>query len=54
MTAIDWGFSIEDTAVRLLEESGRARENGQRYALDTVGNAAAVPQRQQSGSHASP
>ena len=41
VTAIDWGWSIEDTATRLLEGSRKARENGQGYALTTAGNAAA-------------
>jgi hypothetical protein len=39
MTAIDWGFGIEATAEKLLEESGRAREKGRDYALVTARNA---------------
>jgi len=47
MTAIDWGWSVEDAAARLLEESEKARENGERYALETARNAAAAVQRRQ-------
>ena len=47
MTAIDWGWSIEDTAARLLEESSKARENGQGYAITTARNAAAAVERRQ-------
>lgn len=42
MTAIDWGWDIESTAAKLLEESEKARENGPRYAHATATNAAAV------------
>jgi hypothetical protein len=42
MTALDWGWSIEDTAARLLQESDKARENGEKYALMTAQNAAAA------------
>jgi hypothetical protein len=45
MTAIDWGWSVDDTAARLLEESAKARENGQRYALETAKNAGAAVDR---------
>jgi hypothetical protein len=47
MTAITWGHSIEATAERLMEESAKARENGERYALMTVGNAAAAVARRE-------
>jgi hypothetical protein len=47
MTALDWGWSIEDTAARLLQESGKARENGEKYALMTAQNAAAAIARRQ-------
>ena len=40
MTAISWGRGIEATAERLMEESAKARENGERYALMTAQNAA--------------
>jgi hypothetical protein len=42
MTALSWGWSIEDTAVRLMQESSKGRENGERYALRTAENAAAA------------
>ena len=47
MTALSWGHSIEDTAAHLMEESGKARENGERYALLTAQNAAAAVERRQ-------
>jgi hypothetical protein len=45
MTALTWGWPIEDTAARLMEESAKARENGERYALMTAQNAAAAVER---------
>jgi hypothetical protein len=39
MTAIDWGFSIEAAAEKLMEESAKAREKGKDYALQTARNA---------------
>jgi hypothetical protein len=42
MIAIDWGWSIEETADRLMAESSKARQNGQRYALRTAQRAAAA------------
>jgi hypothetical protein len=42
MTALDWGWSIDQTADRLMKESAKARENGDRYALLTAQNAAAA------------
>lgn len=45
MIAIDWGWSIEDTAERLLEESPKARENGPGYARLTAQNAGAAVDR---------
>jgi len=47
MTAIDWGWPVEDTAKRLMEESSKARENGEGYALTTAQNAAAAVVRRQ-------
>jgi hypothetical protein len=47
MTALTWGWTVEDTAVRLMEESAKARENGERYALITAQNALAAVQRRQ-------
>ncbi len=45
LLALDWGFSIEETAARLMQESGKACENGERYALRTAQNAAAALER---------
>lgn len=45
MIAIDWGWSVEDTAARLLEESPKAQENGAAYAQLTAQNAAAAVER---------
>jgi RepB DNA-primase from phage plasmid len=47
MTAIDWGWPVEDTAARLLQESSKAKENGEAYALATAQNAAAAVARRQ-------
>lgn len=45
-TAIEWGWSKEDTARRLMEISEKAKENGERYAVLTATNAAASVERQ--------
>jgi RepB DNA-primase from phage plasmid len=49
MTAIDWGWSIEDTAAKLVDVSERARERvrlkDEGYALITAQNAAAAVER---------
>jgi hypothetical protein len=45
LIAVDWGWGIEDTAERLMQESGKARENGEGYALRTAQNAAAAVER---------
>jgi hypothetical protein len=42
MTAIDWGWSMDETAARLIEESSKAHENGEGYAARTARNAAAA------------
>jgi hypothetical protein len=47
MTAISWGHGIEETASHLMEESPKARENGERYALMTAQNAAAAVERRE-------
>ena len=39
-TAIQWGWSVEATASRLMELSRKARENGEGYALRTATGAA--------------
>jgi hypothetical protein len=40
MTAIGWGWGVEETAERLMGLSSKAQRNGERYALTTVKNAA--------------
>lgn len=49
MTAIDWGFPIEETAAKLPEVSEKARERvnlrDEGYALITAQNAAAAVER---------
>ncbi len=40
MVAADWGWSIEDVARRLMEESAKAQENGDGYASLTARKAA--------------
>ena len=47
LIALDWGFSIDETAARLMEESPKAQESGEAYALRTVSNAAAALARRQ-------
>ena len=45
LIAADWGWSIDEIADRLLEESAKARENGPVYALKTARNAALAVER---------
>jgi hypothetical protein len=45
-TAIEWGWSKEETAARLMQFSSKAKENGERYAILTATNAAASVDRQ--------
>ena len=45
MTAISWGYGIEETAARLLIESRKAREEGKSYADGTAKNAAAAVEK---------
>jgi hypothetical protein len=45
-TAIEWGWSVEATASRLLELSAKAKENGERYAILTATRAAESVERQ--------
>jgi hypothetical protein len=45
MTALDWGFDIPETTAKLMEVSGKAKENGPRYAALTAQNAAAAVER---------
>jgi len=42
MIALDWGWSTTATTARLMQQSPKAQENGERYALLTVQNAAAA------------
>jgi hypothetical protein len=45
LIALDWGWSVEEVTARLLQESSKARENGEAYALRTAQNAAAALER---------
>jgi hypothetical protein len=48
MTAITWGWTVQETAVRLMEESTKAQAQGKAYADLTARNAAlAVERRKQ-------
>ena len=53
MTAITWGWTVEETAERLMEESIKAKANGRGYADLTARNAALAVERrrQQSRQH---
>jgi hypothetical protein len=58
MTAITWGWTVDETKARLMEESTKAQENGERYADLTARNAALAverrhqqPRRQRSSEH---
>jgi hypothetical protein len=51
MTAISWGWSVQDTAERLMEESTKARGNGKGYADLTARNAALAVERRQPKVH---
>jgi len=42
MIAIDRGWSVEEAAARLLEQSSKARENKAQYAVRTARRAAAT------------
>lgn len=50
LLAIDWGWSIEETCERLLENSSKARENGAGYARRTAQRAAAAVDRRPASS----
>jgi RepB DNA-primase from phage plasmid len=47
LIAIDWGWGVEETAARLMQESRKAQENGEAYAQRTARNAAAAVERRQ-------
>jgi hypothetical protein len=42
LTALDWGWDVTETANRFLELSSKARKEGERYAIRTATNAAAI------------
>jgi len=45
--AISWGHGVDDTAVRLLQETPKARGEGKSYALHTAHQAAAAAEHRQ-------
>ena len=45
MIAADWGFPLEATIARLLEQSTKAHENGKSYAIKTATKAAQAAAR---------
>jgi hypothetical protein len=45
LLAMDWGWTEEETAARLMQESAKAQENGEAYALRTARAAAAAIER---------
>ena len=45
MTAITWGFGVDETAEQLMAESSKARANGRSYAITTARNAALAVER---------
>ena len=45
MTAISWGWSVDETTERLIMESPKAQENGEGYAARTARNAASAAER---------
>jgi hypothetical protein len=45
MTAFTWGWSIEETADKLMQLSAKARENGEIYAHRTAQNASSAVDR---------
>jgi hypothetical protein len=45
LLATDWGWSVKETAARLMQESGKAQENGEAYALRTAQKAADAIER---------
>jgi len=48
LLALDWGWSVAATAARLMQESSKAKENGEDYARRTADNAAAALSRRRS------
>ena len=49
LTASTWGFGVDETAERLIEESTKARANGKGYAVTTARNAALAVERRRAG-----
>jgi len=49
LIALDWGWSPAETCERLLDNSGKAREQGEPYARLTVQRAHAALQRRRAG-----
>lgn len=47
LLAMDWGWSEAETAACLMQESAKAKENGEAYARRTADNAAAALARRQ-------
>ncbi len=47
--ATSWGHSVEATAAKLMQESDKAQENGEAYALQTVKRAAWAAARRNRG-----
>ena len=45
MIATSWGHGVDETAARLMQESAKARENGERYARATTERAAWAAQQ---------
>jgi hypothetical protein len=45
LLALDWGWGVEEVAARLMQESSKAKENGEPYAQRTARNAAAALER---------
>jgi hypothetical protein len=45
LLASDWGWTVEQTAARLMQESAKAQEDGEDYALRTARAAAAAIER---------
>ncbi len=45
LLALDWGWGVEETAARLMQESGKAQKEGEAYALRTARKAAAAIER---------
>jgi hypothetical protein len=45
LISADWGWSVDEIARQLLEESAKARDNGERYALQTATRAAEAVER---------